>query len=182
MSRRYRVIYADPPWKHLGRYRSATKSRDPIYYPRMSTKEICDLPVKELADKPSVLFLWVTDGKLDKAMRVIRSWGFKYKTVAFVWLKLSAKSLRPVKIVSPWFMKSTEICLLGVKGKVHPHRLTTVDQLVIAPRTRHSEKPHQVRQRIELMFPTSSKIELFARKKYPGWDAWGNEVESDIEL
>jgi N6-adenosine-specific RNA methylase IME4 len=26
------------------------------------------------------------------------------------------------------------------------------------------------------------RIELFARQKIKGWDCWGNEVESDINL
>ena len=32
------------------------------------------------------------------------------------------------------------------------------------------------------MFPQAHRVELFARRRRPGWDVWGNEVESDIEL
>ena len=48
--------------------------------------------------------------------------------------------------------------------------------LVEAVRTRHSEKPEEVRRRIEELFGDVPRIELFARKRFHGWDCWGNEV------
>lgn len=57
-----------------------------------------------------------------------------------------------------------------------------IQSLVIAERTKHSKKPNEVRKRIEQLFGNISKIELFARNKTPGWDVWGNEVESDIKF
>lgn len=180
--KKYQVIYADPPWKHLGRYRSHNKSRDILHYPRMSTSELCQLDVKSIAAPSSVLFLWVTDGRLDSGITVMQSWGFKYTTVAFVWVKIH-RTGRPVVVVSPWFMKSTELCLFGTRGRPHKilsHRSTR--SLIVAIRTTHSTKPRSARKRIEDMFPCVNKIELFARKKSSGWDVWGNEVESDIAL
>ena len=38
-----------------------------------------------------VLFLWVTDPILDKAIELIEDWGFKYKTVGFYWVKTNKK-------------------------------------------------------------------------------------------
>ena len=55
-------------------------------------------------------------------------------------------------------------------------------ELIVTERERHSKKPEEARKRIEEMFPKSSKVELFARKKSNGWDVFGNEVESDIQL
>ena len=78
-------------------------------------------------------------------------------------------------------MGNVEICLLATRGK--PKRVVkNVRQLVIAERTRHSAKPAEVRQRIETLMGDLPRIELFARSKTPGWDVWGNEVESDIAL
>ncbi len=183
MAKKYQILYADPPWKHLGRYRSKSKTRDSIHYARMSLKDICSLPMSKITSNKAVLFLWVTDGKLDEGIEVVKAWGFKYITVAFVWLKLTSTG-KIVRIVSPWFIKSTELCLFAVKGK--PHNLLktkNTKQLIISPRSTHSTKPNQVRKRIERMFnPNLNKIELFARKKYPGWDVWGNEVRCDIRL
>jgi len=181
MAKKYQVIYADPPWPHLGRYRSRTRTRDTKHYPRMSTQAIGQLNVKDISDVNSVLFLWTTDGRLDKAIEVMKAWGFEYVTVAFVWVKLT--NGKPVVIVSPWFMKSTELCLFGTKGR--PHKLLgtrNTRQLIVCPRSTHSTKPEIARKRIEKMFPDTRKLEFFARKKSPGWDVYGDEVESDIVL
>jgi len=180
--KKYQVIYADPPRKYPGRYRSYNKSRDTLHYPRMSTSEICQLDVKSIAAPSSVLFLWVTDGYLDSGITVMQSWGFKYTTVAFVWVK-THRTGRPVAVVSPWFMKSTELCLFGTRGRPYKFLATgSTRSLIMAIRTAHSTKPGSARRRIEDMFPGTNKIELFARKKSFGWDVWGNEVESDIKL
>jgi len=180
--KKYQVIYADPPWKHNARYRSKTCTRGPLHYPRMCNRDIANLPVGKIAALDSVLFLWVTDGHLDDGITVMKSWGFKYITVGFVWVKIF-KSGKPVKIETPWFLKTTELCLFGTRGR--PHKLLatrSTRSLVVEIRTTHSTKPESVRKRIESMFPITSKIELFARKKSPGWDVWGNEVDSDIAL
>lgn len=58
--------------------------------------------------------------------------------------------------------------------------MRNVRQMVSIPRSRHSEKPEEVRRRIEAMFPKQTKIELFARRKMDGWDAWGLDVNSSI--
>jgi len=180
--KKYQVIYADPPWKYSGRYRSYNKSRDTLHYPRMSTSEICQLDVKSITAPSSVLFLWVTDRHLGDGIEVMKSWGFKYITVGFVWVK-KYRSGKLVRVLSPWFMKTTELCLFGTRGR--PHKLLATKgthSLIVAIRTTHSTKPESARKRIEGMFPGTNKIELFARKKSLGWDVWGNEVESDIAL
>lgn len=181
--RKYQVLYADPPWKHLGRYRSKTRKRDTAHYPRMTKDEICALNITKYVAKDALLFLWATDGRMDKAIEVMKAWGFKYTTVAFVWLKQEARSKRIVKVVSPWFIKSAELCLFGTRG--HPLKLLktrNTRQLLVAPRSIHSAKPTLARLRIEKMFPQCKKLELFARDYSPGWSVWGNEVKSDIRL
>ncbi len=74
-------------------------------------------------------------------------------------------------------MKSSEICLLGIKGKMTKYKqVNNIESLVIAERTKHSKKPKEIRNRIELLFGNLPRIELFAREKTEGWDVWGNEV------
>jgi N6-adenosine-specific RNA methylase IME4 len=51
-----------------------------------------------------------------------------------------------------------------------------VANVVLAPKREHSRKPDEVNRRIDRLYPDASKIELFARSKWPNWDAWGNQV------
>jgi len=180
--KKYQIIYADPPWK----YQDTQKSGGTAYfgasvrYPVMNNKDICNLPINELTDKNCVLFIWATSPLLPEALEVIKSWGFKYKTIAFCWNKQS-KNGKWISNMGRWTMGNVEICLLGVKGK--PQRIIkNIKQLVIAERKRHSEKPEEVRNRIVELMGNLPRIELFARQKTDGWDVWGNEVISDIDL
>jgi len=176
--KKYQVIYADPPWPH----KSGTLHKI-IPYPILRLNQIEELPVRTLKTSTSVLLLWTTDKYLPHALKVMYCWGFKYSTIAFVWVKLTPLGGSVSWMVGGWTLKATEICLLGTSGKVSSRLLKyKPKQLVVARRGIHSQKPSIVRKRIERMFPNTSKIELFARKKSSGWDVWGNEVESDIVL
>lgn len=133
-----------------------------------------------LAEKDCVLFLWAVSPLLPEALEVMKSWGFKYKTVAFVWNK-KTKNGKDVSNLGRWTMGNVEVCLLGVKGK--PKRvLKNIKQLVIAERTKHSKKPSEVRERIVQLMGDVPRIELFAREETEGWDVWGNEVKNDIDI
>ena len=80
-------------------------------------------------------------------------------------------------------MSQVEICIVGKKGRIpKPRGLRNIRQFLSKMRGKHSEKPTEVRERIEKMFPVQSKIELFARTRHVGWDSWGNEVECDVQL
>lgn len=145
-------------------------------------EEICALDVGALADANCALFLWVTFPQLESAFKVISAWGFVYKTVAFVWIKLNRKTPSLFWGLGHWTRANAEICLLATRG--HPKRLSKrVHQVVISHIEQHSKKPDEVRRRIvELMGEAMPRIELFARQKAEGWDAWGNEVVSDVSL
>ena len=80
-----------------------------------------------------------------------------------------------------WTRGNAEICLLAIKGK--PHRNSNrVHQFLISPIRGHSQKPEEAREKIVELMGDLPRVELFAREKTEGWDAWGNEVESDIEI
>ena len=81
---KYQIIYADPPWRYENNGGQGVAEK---HYKTMSVEEICNLPVKALTDKNAVLFLWVTFPQLAEAFQVMEAWGFKYKTVGFVWVK-----------------------------------------------------------------------------------------------
>jgi site-specific DNA-methyltransferase (adenine-specific) len=146
----------------------------------MKTGEICALPVWTITDNNCALILWTTFPKLPDALRVIDAWGFRYATIAFNWFKTN-KSGAPFFGVGYYTKSNSEIALLGVKGRMKPVS-NFVSQVVVSEREQHSRKPDIVRGKIIELFGDLPRIELFARQNHPGWDAWGNEVESDITL
>ena len=179
--KKYTVIYADPPWHYRNaKYQDNNRKRSALQstYRTMKTTEIQKLPIRNITEDNAVCFLWVTDSHLKDGLDVLASWGFQYKTVAFVWTKTSTKG-NFMYNVGPYTLKSCEIVLLGTKGKTRALRkANNVKQLVQAVRREHSRKPDEVAKRIETMYGTkeTTKIELFARCRRDGWDAWGNEV------
>lgn len=172
----YGAILMDPPW-HFRTYSGATAvpqrtGVDP--YPTMTFPELCALPVRELAAKNCALFMWVVDSHLEESLDLIFHWGFKFKTVAFVWEKLTINGLPKIGM-GYWTRKQTEICLLATKGS--PRRQDKgVRQLIQAQRREHSRKPDEIYERIERLVP-GPYMELFARQQWPGWDTWGNETD-----
>ena len=178
---KYQIIYADPPWQYKvysqkGKGRSAEN-----HYPTMSIEDICNLPVQDLASDNCVLFMWMTFPTLIEGIKVIEKWGFKYKTVAFVWIKQNKKTPSLFWGLGFWTRANAEICILATKG--NPKRISAkVHQVIISPIEEHSKKPDEVRKRIVELLGELPRIELFARQKVEGWDAWGNEADSDIQL
>jgi site-specific DNA-methyltransferase (adenine-specific) len=144
-----------------------------FYYPKMLTKDICALPVRDIAEEDSVLFLWGTVPLIQDAFLVLESWGYRYKTMLF-WRKIMSLGM------GFWFRGQVEILLLGIRGKVSPFRIQKKN--IIEARVRaHSQKPDEFYTLLETI-PLEPRIELFARQRRPGGDCWGNEVDSDIDL
>lgn len=138
------------------------------------------MPVADIAAKDSALFLWATFPMLPEALRVISAWGFKFKTVAFVWLKQNRKSPGWFYGMGFWTRANAEICLLATRGK--PKRKdNSIHQLIISPIEAHSKKPDETREKIVRLMGDLPRVELFARQTPPGWDVWGNEVQSTIK-
>lgn len=171
--KKYKIIYADPPWTYKDRKCNGNCSS---HYETMSQQEICNLPVKNLADKDCILFLWVTYPMLKEGLEVIESWGFKYKTIGFQWIKKNKSGNGFFFGLGRWTRGNSECCLIAVKGK--PHRINnSISQLIISPLQEHSKKTSEVREKIIELCGDVPRIELFARQKVDGWDCWGNEVE-----
>ena len=178
--KKYKVIYADPPWyfqsySKKGEGRNATK-----HYPCMGMDDIFNLPVSSIADNDCFLFMWVTDPFLEKGLEVIKRWSFTYKTVGFTWVKGKKDQYLDYNFpmgLGYYTRANPEMCLLATKGKPK-RKAKDIMQLVLSPRKNHSSKPSMVRQRIDALCGNVPKIELFAREKPPltNWDFWGNEV------
>lgn len=164
---KFNVIYADPPWKYeFGFDIHGAADR---HYHTLSVDELCDLPIPELVENNAVLFLWVTSPKLFDAQKIIKAWGFEYKT-SFVWDKVK-------HVMGHYNSVRHEFLLVCVKGSFPKQSNTLHDSVITIERTdEHSEKPEYFRQLIVDMYPLSKKIELFARKRADGWESWGNEL------
>ena len=176
--KKYSIIYADPPWRYEMKKGQGVAEN---HYSTMGIEEICGLPVQEICAKDCVLFLWVTFPQLPEAFKVIKAWGFCYKTVAFVWVKQNRSGKGYFFGLGYWTRSNAEICLLAVKGK--PKRISRkVFQLIFSPLQEHSKKPAEARVRIVELMGNLPRIELFARQQSPGWDVWGNEVECSLDM
>ena len=176
--KKYKIIYADPPYQVSANYQSNNRKFLNInnYYPTMTIQQIKNLDVKSITDKDCILFMWVCDSFLKDCIDIIESWGFEYRTIGFNWIK-KYKSGSFCYNFSKYTLKSHEICLIGIKGKLKNLKKTNnIKCLVLAERTIHSKKPSEVRNRIVKLCGNLPRIELFAREKTKGWDIWGNEV------
>ena len=173
-NKKYDIIYADPAW-YFKSYSSKGEGRNAIqHYDCMSINDICNLPVGNISKNDCVLFIWVIDPMLPQAFEVIKAWGFKYKTVAFTWVKEN-KSEGYFTGLGYWTRANPEMCLLATKGK--PKRISkSVRQLVMDKRREHSRKPDRIRNDIVELCGDLPRIELFARQQVDGWDNWGNEI------
>jgi len=181
--KKYQVIYADPPWSY---YNDATVAPEQVGinvlikppYSVLSSKDIRNIPVSEIADENCILFIWTTDYHLEKCLGVINSWGFTYRTMGFAWQKLSKKNTIINMRGGAYTMKSgIELCLLATKGKATKLvKSRSIKSFVSSPREHHSKKPDEIRSRIDELVGDVNKIELFARMPAQGWDSWGNEL------
>ena len=152
-------------------------------YKCMPLEDILSLPIRAMTDDKCILFMWVTYPMLQEGLDVVRAWGFEYKTVAFTWIKMNPNNMGVFFGVGYYTKSNAEICLLATRGKAHSLVVdNSISQVIMTPKTSHSRKPTECRERIVKMMGNLSRIELFARRKVEGWDCWGNEVESDIVL
>lgn len=178
--KKYNIIYADPPWSYNARKNKNTKFGGGAmgHYNTMTTEDICRLHISEIANENCALFLWATFHRLREALLVMESWGFEYKTIAFNWVKINKNNNNPFFGIGYYTKSNSEVCLLGTIGKMKPIS-NKVSSIIISPREEHSKKPSVARNRIVQLFGDLPRVELFARERVDGWDAWGNEVQSD---
>lgn len=167
---KYNIIYCDPPWN----YKNATcRGGAKKHYKTTDDSELQTMNVQNLAADNCMCFMWATYPKLQDALDLMKAWGFEYKTVAFTWIKM--KGCEHFTGMGFYTRSNAEIVLLGTKGKLE-RKNKGVKQVVVTQVGEHSEKPHEVRKRIERLFGDIPRIELFARNASKGWDAWGNEM------
>lgn len=177
---KYDVILADPPWSYYGqksKWAAAAK-----FYPTVSDQDMMSLPVGSVLAPRGVLFLWTTSPKLETAMECLRHWGLTFRGVAFVWIK-SRKDGQPVGAqgIRPSIVKPTAEYVLAAsrveKGRPLKLHDESIPNVILSPKREHSQKPDEISSYIARMYPDTTRLEMFARTKRPGWDAWGNQVD-----
>lgn len=165
---KYRVILADPPWSY-GDKRAPSTGGCEDHYITMSLREICDMPIKELAEDNAVLFLWATSPLIQEGLEVVKAWGFNYKAM-FVWDKVKHN-------MGHYNSVRHELLLICTRGSCLPDNNKLYDSVQSIERSdKHSEKPEEFRNIIDDLYKYGNRIELFSRIKAEGWDVWGNQL------
>ena len=170
--KKYRTIMADPAWGVPSqRGKNSTRSAE-SHYELMSLDRIKAMPVTNLCEEQSFLFLWIPNALLQEGLDVIKAWGFVFRSPMY-WIK-------PRLGLGNYIRNASETCLFatrnGARVKFHGQ-----PNWLFAPQQEHSHKPEEQFAIIERLCD-GPYLELFARRRQPGWDCWGNEVESDIEI
>lgn len=189
---KFNIVYADPPWRYRNWSMGDLAERGERWarghglppYDVMNNGDICNLPIKEIAAKNSILLMWATYPKLEESFEVIRAWGFEYKTVGFTWVKQNPSGVGFHFGLGFHSRSNPEICLLATRGNGLRRADNSVPNLIISPLEEHSKKPAEVRLRIQRLYGDVPRIELFARQRSEGFAAWGNQAPggSDIDL
>ena len=171
---RYKLIVVDPPWPVRKIERRVRPNQKPeLDYKTMSVDEIKRLPIREIAAENSACFLWTTHAFLETAFKVLRAWGFKYQRT-MTWDKGDGMTLFG-------FHHRSEFVLMGYRGKIEIYQQgKAIPTVFFAPSKRHSEKPDEFYHLVEHI--GEPRIDVFARRRRPGWDAFGDEVEGSITL
>jgi N6-adenosine-specific RNA methylase IME4 len=164
-NKKYKVLMIDPPWRHhqLGNYGAVH------HYDLMSTEEIKGMPIADLVAPDAAVFLWVTNSTMKFGYEILEHWGFEVKGI-LTWVKMRMG-------LGNYFRNATEHVLLATRGKMLPKCKNQLS-FFVAPIQGHSHKPEEVFAIAERMYPEGPYLELFARRKQPGWDCWGFEAPS----
>ena len=181
--KRYSVILADPPWQYnvynaesgpVRKGRAGNRGIAERHYQPMTIEDLLALPIGDLAAKDAALFLWTTPPMLRQGLMLADSWGFKYRTVAFSWVKLT-RAGKPIAGLGHYTRGNVELCLFSMRGRM-VRKAANVPQVIMSQRREHSRKPDEQYPRIMRLFD-GPYLELFARQRWPGFDVWGNQTD-----
>ena len=181
-NQKFKTILADPPWQFQNRTgKMAPEHKRLNRYPTMTLDEIKSLPVEQVADENSHLYLWVPNALLPDGLEVVKAWGFQYKT-NLIWEKIRKDGGPDGRGVGFYFRNVTEVLLFGTRGSkirtLAPAR--TQVNLIRAQKREHSRKPDEMIALIEACSP-GPYLELFARGERENWAVWGNQADKSYE-
>jgi N6-adenosine-specific RNA methylase IME4/ParB-like chromosome segregation protein Spo0J len=168
----YGVLYADPPWKYETFSENGMDRSADNHYPTMSMFDMLAIEIPAADD--CVMFMWATVPMLPEALDLLSTWGFDYKS-HICWIKDRQGT-------GYWTRNKHELLLIATKGSVPAPAMGTQPPSVIElPLGRHSEKPAFFADMISTLYPTTPKLEMFARVGRIGWDVIGNEAPNGEE-
>lgn len=171
-------LLIDPPWRFANRTgKVAPEHRRLARYATMATEDLAALPVAGLMQPASHLYLWCPNALLPDGLRLMAAWGFTYKT-NLVWYKVRKDGGPDGRGVGFYFRNVTELVLFGVRGSLRtaaPGRRQT--NVMIHRKREHSKKPPSLYEIVEACSP-GPYLELFARERRPGWEQWGDQVDT----
>ena len=176
--RKFSTILADPPWQFTNRTgKMAPEHKRLKRYPTLSLEEIMSIPVSDVLDTRSHLYLWVPNALLAEGLKVMEAWGFSYKT-NIIWYKIRKDGGPDRRGVGFYFRNVSEILLFGIHGKnartLKPGR--TQENIIVKQKREHSRKPDEQYDLIESC-SWGPYLEMFARGSRSGWYCWGNQAE-----
>jgi N6-adenosine-specific RNA methylase IME4 len=174
------TVYIDPPWRFDDRGSRLAPEGSVSGYHTMSNKEIEAIPIRPIVAEQAHLYCWTTDAHAEVSLRATRRWGFRF--VQFIpWLKVDREG-KPRKGGGHYFRHVTELCIFATRGKMPTlsEQRIDLDALVVAVRRSHSEKPEAMRRLIAEANAPTPRLEIFARKKTPGWTVFGDQADSGI--
>lgn len=200
----YQLIYVDPPWQYGNKISNGAAEN---HYATMSLSEFKHLPVWEVAAEDAVLAMWYTGTHTEEAIELAEAWGFRIRTMkGFTWVKLNQnaerrfnKAIAEGELVDfndllsmlnsetrmnggNYTRANTEDLLIATRGIGLERVNASIKQVVYSCLGEHSEKPWEVRHRLEKLYGDVSRVELFARESWPGWDRWGNQCSNSFEI
>jgi N6-adenosine-specific RNA methylase IME4 len=172
----FNAILIDPPFRYARACGSGVAEN---HYETLSDADLAALPVGALAAQDSMLFLWCSGPTMSRAVALCESWGFNYKTVAFVWIKTKKDGAPHGMGLGSYTRPGAEYVLVAGKGKAASLVTARPNQVFLSPRRAHSEKPLETRAFIDelLAGETMNKIELFCRSAPDAkWSVWGDQL------
>lgn len=187
--KKYNLIYADPAWTYRDQCHAGERGAG-YKYDLMTLEDICALPVQDLAAEDCLLAMWWVPPMPVEALRVVEAWRFTFKTMkGFTWHKRT-KNGKSHFGMGNFTRANSEDCLFATRGR--PQRVNKGvrqfledldhDNQLDEKIGEHSQKPAEARRRLELLMGDVPRVELFARERSPGWDAWGNQVPDSLVL
>lgn len=180
----YDIIYCDPPWKY-GSNGPRSGRFAKLDYGSMTVKELCSMDIESISSKDCALHMWTTGSFVGDAIAVGKAWGFNFVRIDKVWNKKKASG-KPHAACGPWGMSDCEFILLFVKGSMCSKQTGKRNQYVSIDEVftgKHSQKPNLFREQISSRYVDGlNKLEMFARQRFVGWDAFGNEIDCSIDI
>jgi len=177
--KKFNIVIADPPWEYQDKAAAGERGAE-FKYPVMKLRDIKNLDINSIVAKDAVLLLWGTWPLLDEAKAVMRAWGFKYKTNAFVWVKRNKLQTDTDFMGGGHYTRSnSEFVLIGVRGKRLPRLNNNVKQVIYEALREHSQKPEEFYKSVNRLYDLKKypTVELFARQRRPNITVLGNDVD-----